>query len=103
MAHTSNDLLRDNEEPSTLCRILENGVMEPQPTLQCFSDMFWTWLNLVGWSVNEGLISGGSPSLCNYFFPNLNDLDAYKAIDKGRKHVVDAFVKIEPLLAKYLK
>ena len=33
MAHTSNDLLRDNEEPSTLCRILENGVMEPQPTL----------------------------------------------------------------------
>ena len=37
------------------------------------------------------------------FFPNLNDLDAYKAIDKGRKHVVDAFVKIEPLLAKYLK
>ena len=27
MAHTSNDLLRDNEEPSTLCRILENGVI----------------------------------------------------------------------------
>ena len=88
--------------------------------MKILSDMFWallkkrrgcnaqkslrlTWLNLVGWSVNEGLISGGSPSLCNDFFPNLNDLDAYKAIDKGRKHVVDAFVKIEPLLAKYLK
>ena len=37
------------------------------------------------------------------FFSNLNDLDAYKAIDKGRNRVVDAFVKIEPLLAKYLK
>ena len=37
------------------------------------------------------------------FFPNLNDLDAYKAIDKGRNRVVDTFVKIEPLFAKYLK
>ena len=37
------------------------------------------------------------------FFPDLNDLDAYKAIDKGRNRVFAAFVKIEPLFAKYLK
>ena len=91
-----------------------------EPDMQPLSDKLWqmlknrkncdaekslrvTWLNIVGWCVSEGLISGGSPALCKDFFPGVQDPDAYKAIDKGRGHQTMMFVAVEPLLAKYLK
>lgn len=62
-----------------------------------------TWLNIVGWCITEGLISGGGPSLCSEFFPNLYDPDAYKPIDKARSRSIAAIRELEPLFAKYLK
>lgn len=62
-----------------------------------------TWLNIVGWCITEGLISGGAPSLCSEFFPNLYDPDAYKPIDKARSRSIAAIRELEPLFAKYLK
>lgn len=61
-----------------------------------------TWLNIVGYCVKVGLLSGTSPRLCSHFFSKRNP-DDYKAIDKGKSNPPDAFKKIEPLLDKFLK
>lgn len=61
-----------------------------------------TWLNIVGYCVKVGLLSGSGPKLCDHFFSKRN-YDDYKAIDKGKKGQPDAFKKIEPLLDKFLK
>lgn len=42
-----------------------------------------TWLNIVGYCVKRGFLSGGSPALAKKFFPQCGN-DDYKAIDKGR-------------------
>lgn len=42
-----------------------------------------TWLNIVGYCVKKGFLSGGSPALTKRFFPRCGN-DDYKAIDKGR-------------------
>ena len=61
-----------------------------------------TWLNIVGYCVKVGLLSGSGPKLCDHFFSKRN-YDDYKAIDKGKSNPPDAFKKIEPLLEKFLK
>lgn len=43
-----------------------------------------TWLNIVGYCVKKGFLSGGSPALAKRFFPKCGS-DDYKAIDKGRQ------------------
>lgn len=60
-----------------------------------------TWLNFVGWCVRQKMLEGASPQLCKEYYPRLQN-DEYKAIDKGRTGGVDAFVKIEPLLEKFV-
>lgn len=61
-----------------------------------------TWLNIVGWCVAHRFLSGGSPKLCNLFFPNCGS-DDYKAIDKGKAGQPVAFKVLEPLLEKFVK
>lgn len=61
-----------------------------------------TWLNIVGYCVKVGLLSGTSPKLCSHFFPRCNP-DDYKAIDKGKSTPPVSFKNIEPLLKKFLK
>lgn len=61
-----------------------------------------TWLNIVGYCVNHGLLEGASPQLCKDFYPHAGP-DDYKAIDKGKNREVKKFVEIEPLLDTYLK
>ena len=61
-----------------------------------------TWLNIVGYCVNNKMLDGASPQLCKEFFPRAKK-DDYKAIDKGKNREVFAFVDIEPLLDTYLK
>ena len=56
-----------------------------------------TWLNLVGYWVKKGFLSGGSPALAKQFFPNCGS-DDYKAIDKGRTAENKNFLSIIPLL-----
>lgn len=60
-----------------------------------------TWLNIVGWCVNQRFLTGGSPELCKLFFPRCG-MDDYKAIDKG-KNPPKNFQKVEPLLKAYMK
>lgn len=55
------------------------------------------WLNIVGYCVKKGFLSGGSPALCKQFFPKCH-ADDYKAIDKGRTAEVKSFRAIIPLL-----
>ena len=62
-----------------------------------------TWLNIVGWCVQKGYLSGsGSPALCKEFYPNAGD-DDYKAIDKGRTEPPANFAKVIPLLERFLR
>ena len=61
-----------------------------------------TWLNIVGYCVNQGLLEGASPQLCKDFYPQAGT-DDYKAIDKGKNREVQSFVAIEPLLDTCLK
>ena len=56
-----------------------------------------TWLNIVGYCVKKGLMSGGSPALAKRFFPQCGS-DDYKAIDKGRNAENKNFHSIIPLL-----
>lgn len=57
-----------------------------------------TWLNIVGYCVSRGLLSGGSPALAKRFFPRCGK-DDYKAIDKGRNAENNKnFQTIVPLL-----
>ena len=42
-----------------------------------------TWLNIVGYCIGKGFLSGGGPAMAKKFFPRCNE-DDYKAIDKGR-------------------
>ena len=60
------------------------------------------WLNIVGYCVKKGYLSGGSPALCKLFFPK-SLVDDYKAIDKGRSAEVKSFKAIIPLLDACLK
>lgn len=66
-----------------------------------------TWLNIIGWCIEEGLISGGGPELYGHFFPRQAcdgmHTDEYKAIDKGRHCEPKAFAAVVPLLKEYLK
>lgn len=61
-----------------------------------------SWLNIVGYCVKKGYLSGGSPALCKQFFPR-SHADDYKAIDKGRTAEVKSFRAILPLLDACLK
>lgn len=61
-----------------------------------------TFLNIVGWCVKKGFLSGGSPALCKGFFPKCH-ADDYKAIDKGRTAEVKSFREIIPLLEACFK
>ena len=61
-----------------------------------------TWLNIVGYCVNHGMLDGASPQLCKEFYPHAGK-DDYKAIDKGKNKEVQAFVKVEPILDRYVK
>lgn len=62
-----------------------------------------TWLNIVGWCVGKGYLSGsGSPALCKEFYPKAGD-DDYKAIDKGRTEPPANFQKVVPLLERFLR
>ena len=57
-----------------------------------------TWLNIVGYCVKKGFLSGGSPALTKTFFPKCSK-DDYKAIDKGRNAENNKnFLAIIPLL-----
>lgn len=57
-----------------------------------------TWLNIVGYCVKRGFLSGGSPALAKRFFPKCGK-DDYKAIDKGRNAENNKnFLAITPLL-----
>lgn len=57
-----------------------------------------TWLNIVGYCVKKGLMSGGSPALAKKFFPQCGS-DDYKAIDKGRNAENNKnFAAVIPLL-----
>ena len=61
-----------------------------------------TWLNVVGWCVRQGLLSGGAPKLCKQFFPRAYDRD-YNCILKGKDGEPASFKKVWPLLEKYLR
>ena len=61
-----------------------------------------TWLNMVGYFVRRGFLSGGSPALCSIFYPNAQE-GTYKFIDKGRTGEVKVFSYLEPLLDKCIK
>lgn len=96
------------------------GVGYPlEPDMQALSNDLWqllkkrkncdddksltvTWLNIVGWCVKKGYLSGGSPALCKQFLKRPLP-DEYKAIDKGKNGEPLAFRKIEPLLERFLR
>lgn len=65
-----------------------------------------TWLNLVGYFRNRGVLKGGSPALCRQFFPEENLEDThhdtdYNAISKGGDHrAPNDFQEIRPVLDK---
>ena len=62
-----------------------------------------TWLNIVGWCVGKGYLSGsGSPALCKEFYPKAGN-DDYKAIDKARTEPPANFAKVVPLLERFLR
>ena len=56
-----------------------------------------TWLNLVGYWRNKGLLSGTSPALTKHFFPFCGTKD-YTAIDKGSSLENLNFSELTPLL-----
>lgn len=60
------------------------------------------WLNIVGYCVKKGYLTGGSPALCSHFFPKCH-ADDYKAIDKGRTAEAKSFKAVVPLLDACLK
>jgi len=62
----------------------------------------YTWLNIVGWCVEQRYLSGGAPTLCRLFFPKCGE-DDYKAIIKGRAGEPANFQKIWSLLERFLK
>lgn len=61
-----------------------------------------TWLNFIGWCQRNQFIAGSSPQLCRSFFPKA-EVDAYKAIDKGRNQDVKSFERITPLFETCLQ
>jgi len=78
-------------------------LLKSRPRCDADKSLKVTWLNIVGWCVSKGYLSGsGSPALCKEFYPKAGD-DDYKAIDKGRKEPSGAFKKIIPLLEKFLR
>ena len=56
-----------------------------------------TWLNLVGYWRNKGLLEGSSPKLTRHFFPSCGKKD-YTAIDKGSSLENLNFSELVPLL-----
>ena len=56
-----------------------------------------TWLNLVGYWRNKGLLEGKSPALTEHFFPYCGKKD-YTAIDKGSNLDNLNFSELTPLL-----
>jgi len=97
-----------------LARALGVGQVLPKQELNELSEQLWellkhrrgcdadkslmvAWLNIVGYCVKRGFLSGGSPALCKQFFPKCH-ADDYKAIDKGKSGEVKSVRAIYPLL-----
>lgn len=73
-----------------------------------FRSLKLTWLNLIGYFISRGVLTGGSKNLCVKFFPNSshegnrNDLD-YNHILKGADHrAPNDFQDLRPVLDKIL-
>lgn len=57
-----------------------------------------TWLNIIGYAMRKGYITGGAPSLASHFFPKCEEKD-YNFITKANKaNYAQKFKEILPLL-----
>ncbi len=78
-------------------------LLKSRRRLDAEQSLIRTWLNIVGWCVGKGYLSGsGSPALCKEFFPKAGE-DDYKAIDKARTEPPANFRKVIPLLERFLR
>ena len=74
------------------------GLLKKRRGCDAEKSLMVTWLNIVGYCVKRGFLSGGSPALARQFFPKCGK-DDYKAIDKGRNADNNKnFLTIIPLL-----
>lgn len=74
------------------------GLLKKRRGCDAGKSLMVTWLNIVGYCVKQGFLSGGSPALARQFFPKCGK-DDYKAIDKGRSADNNKnFLAIVPLL-----